>query len=74
MRQLPKELAKLDCSQLQKAIVQASFLSAIAWNVDLEDATEEVVSRLNYNRVSRSSLTSALRYLREIPEQDAGEI
>lgn len=73
MRQLPRELIQIDCPELRTAITHTGIFAAASWNIDVEDAIEEVIARLQANRVSRKSLVSARRYLREIPEQDFEE-
>lgn len=73
MRQLPKELQAIDCPELQRAIKECIEVAAINWNMDASEASEIVIDRLKANLVSRKSLVSARRYLREIPEQDHGD-
>lgn len=73
MRQLPRELQSIDCVDLQRAIVECIEISAARWGVDASEAYETVINRLKSNLVSRKSLVSARRYLREIPEQDYGD-
>lgn len=73
MRQLPKELQAIDCPELQQAIKTCVETSAVNWSMDTREAYEIVIDRLRDNRVSRKSLASARRYLREIPAQDHGD-
>jgi hypothetical protein len=73
MRQLPKELQAIDCPDLQRAIKECIEVAANNWGMDADEASEIVIDRLKSNLVSRKSLVSARRYLREIPEQDYGD-
>lgn len=73
MRQLPKELQAIDCTDLQRAIKECIEVAANNWGMDANEASEIVIDRLKNNLVSRKSLVSARRYLRTIPEQDYGD-
>jgi len=73
MRQLPKELQSIDCPDLQRAIKECVEVAAANWGMDASEASDIVIDRLKSNLVSRKSLVSARRYLREIPEQDYGD-
>lgn len=73
MRQLPKELQAIDCPDLQRAIKECVEVAVANWSMDANEASDMVIGRLKSNLVSRKSLVSALRYLREIPEQDYGD-
>ncbi len=73
MRQLPKELQVIDCPELHQAINKCIEESAANWGMDAQEASTIVIDRLKANFVSRKSLVSARRYLREIPNQDYGD-
>lgn len=73
MRQLPTELQSIDCAELQRAITECSEVAASNWGMDVNEASTIVIDRLKGNLVSRKSLVSARRYLREIPEHDYGD-
>lgn len=73
MHQLPRELRPIDTPELRRAIDESVSRAAENWDMDTQDAAEIVIDRLKNNLVSRKSLVSARRYLREIPEQEYGD-
>ena len=70
MRGLPSELSNIDCDEIRKAVAHAALFAAANWEVSPQEAYDEVLARLVDNRVSRKSVVSAKRYLRDIPEQE----
>ncbi len=70
MRQLPTELQSIDCPALRRAIEDSAIQAAENWNIDAHEASEIIIERLVENRVSRKTISSAKRYLREIPEYE----
>lgn len=73
MRQLPTILQHLESPKIHRAIQESARDASQNWDIDIDEALEIVIERLKNNLVSRKSIISACRFLREIPEQDYGD-